>query len=237
MGVHHARGPNPRMELRGFATGLVAHHIGAWIDGARRRHGRAGEDAARAAVEQGAGQGTGDVEAEVGVAGEGAHCHPIRQSHAEVGAHSRSTRAVISPGTVPLGVVNAQQSVDRVVDITGRGARPDLAEVAGGGLEAQPGRASSRRRDEVQGAAEHHRAQPVRGVTAKDLDRLGLGGVGETDDIGAVGAIDRQAVAQHQHPALDGVLLQAGSANLDAGLIVSAEEVLHDNARREGEGA
>ena len=44
-------------------------------------------------------------------------------------------------------------------------------------------------------------------------------------------------VLVHQHPALDGVLLQAGSANLDAGLIVSAEEVLHHDARREGEGA
>ena len=46
------------------------------------------------------------------------------------------------------------------------------------------------------------------------------------------GAVERQTVAQHEYAALDRILLRAGAADLNAWLVVAAEELLHHDAGR-----
>ena len=72
----------------------------------------------------------------------------------------------------------------------------------------------------------------MRRLAAIDLDRLRLERVCEADDVGAIGAVQRQPVAQHEDAAFDRVLLQAGATDLDAWLVVAAEEFLHHDAGR-----
>ena len=79
-------------------------------------------------------------------------------------------------------------------------ARAELAKTAAAKHQPRARRACTRGRDEVQGTTEHARAEPVGQVAAIDLDRFGLARVGKTDHIRAIGAIDRQAIAQGEKP-------------------------------------
>ena len=150
----------------------------------------------------------------------------------EVAAGMRAARGVVVAEAVALGQIRLHEQVAVAAIPAELAARADLAEAARADVQVCSRCAGTRWRDEVEGTAEHARAQPVGQVAAVDLDRLGLGGIGKTDHIRAIGAIDRQAIAQCKHATLDRVLLQARAADLDAWLVVAAKETLHDHAGR-----
>lgn len=44
-------------------------------------------------------------------------------------------------------------------------------------------------------------------------------------------AVERQSILKHENATLDRILLQAGTTDLDARLVIAAEEVLHHHSR------
>ena len=89
----------------------------------------------------------------------------------------------------------------------GLGGGGHLPETAAFHSRGHTGRRRTGRRDEIERAAEDGGAEPVGRISAIHLGKLRLPGIGEAHGIGAVGAIDRQPVLQHQDPALNGILL------------------------------
>lgn len=82
------------------------------------------------------------------------------------------------------------------------------------------------------------RAQAVGRIAAEDLDEGRLPRIDQPDDVGAVGAVQRETILEHEDATLDWILLQSRSANLNTRLIIRSEEALDDHAgsRRQGVG-
>ncbi len=175
-------------------------------------------------------QRPGHVEAEIGIAGEDAGADIVGMLDADIAAEAAALRTVIDAIAVASVEVIFDQAV--IVALLEAGLRGNgaLAEAAEGAERLHARLCRACRRDEIECAAQHGCAKPVGQIPAIDFDGFGLSRIGEADDIGSVRAIDRKPVLKHQDAAFDRILLKAGTANLNAGLIVAAEEVLHHHA-------
>src|SRR5690606_28634629 len=93
--VHAARcgGAEAGEELAGVAPRHVTDYVRAGIDRAAGNGDRPAMYLARIGLHAGLGQGTGDIEAEIGIARKEARAHILRMLDAEIGADARALGA------------------------------------------------------------------------------------------------------------------------------------------------
>ncbi|MNF46575.1 hypothetical protein D3C84_277440 [compost metagenome] len=188
------------------------------------------QDAARIVLHACLGNDVGNLEGQVAPGQVAAVLDAIGQAQAEVTLHDAAMRGRVVAVAIVLILADANPPIQVALLHAGRGLQAITAEAAG--VQAQAGAfVGAGQRLQVQLAAQGGGAGAARVGAAAGTDQGAVARLQQADDEGAVGLVERQAVLQQQHAAVDRVALDARAADVQARLVGGAEEVLDDDAR------